>query len=72
MFCGKRCDRIKGLLWEGTGFLLLYKRLEDGAFVWPRSTNEAAELTEQQYRYLMTGLDPFPRTIREVHPDKVY
>jgi transposase len=72
LFCGKRCDRIKGLLWEGTGFLLLYKRLEDGAFVWPRSTDEAAELTEQQYRYLMTGLDPFPRTIREVHPDKVY
>ena len=68
---GKRCDRIKGLLWEGTGFLLLYKRLEDGAFVWPRSRDEAAELTEQQYRYLMSGLDPFPRMIREVHPSKV-
>ena len=71
LFCGKRCDRIKGLLWEGTGFLLFYKRLEDGAFVWPRSRDEAAELTEQQYRYLMSGLDPFPRMIREVHPSKV-
>ena len=30
LFCGCRPDRIKGLLWEGTGFLLLYKRLEDG------------------------------------------
>ena len=27
LFCGKRSDRCKGLLWMGTGFLLLYKRL---------------------------------------------
>lgn len=29
LFCGKPSDRIKGLLGQGTGFLLLYKRLED-------------------------------------------
>ena len=27
-FCGKRCDRIKALLWEPDGFVLLYKRME--------------------------------------------
>lgn len=32
LFCGKRSDRIKGLVWEGTGYLLLYKRLEAGSF----------------------------------------
>ncbi|WP_390577016.1 IS66 family insertion sequence element accessory protein TnpB [Eisenbergiella tayi] len=26
MFCGRRSNRMKGLLWMGIGFLLLYKR----------------------------------------------
>lgn len=26
LFCGRRCDRIKALYWEGNGFVLLYKR----------------------------------------------
>lgn len=28
LFYGKRCDRIKCLLWESDGFLPLYKRME--------------------------------------------
>ena len=32
LFCGKRCDRIKALLWEEDGFVLLYKRLENGKY----------------------------------------
>lgn len=71
LFCGCRRDRIKGLLWEGTGFLLLYKRLEDGAFSWPRTPKEAAELTREQYRMLMHGLNPIDPKIKEVSPDKI-
>ena len=56
LFCGRRRDRIKGLYWEGNGFVLLYKRLESGSFQWPRSEAEARELTSQQYRWLMEGL----------------
>lgn len=61
LFCGKRCDRIKALIWEGDGFLLCYKRLEIGAFNWPRSANEALEISEDQYHMLMMGLEVIAR-----------
>ncbi len=56
LFCGRRKDRLKGLYWEGDGFLLVYKRLEAGSFQWPRNSEEAKRITAQQYRWLMEGL----------------
>ena len=52
----KRTDRIKGPVWEGDGFLLLYKRLNIGGFSWPRTKEEAMEITPEQFQMLMQGL----------------
>lgn len=35
----------------------MYKRLDSGAFRWPRSADEAMAVTEEQYRMLMQGLE---------------
>ena len=54
LFCGKRRDRMKILLWEGDGFLLFYKRLENGNFQWARKESDpfVGEAWEELYAYM--------------------
>ena len=57
MFCGRRKDRIKALFWDGDGFSLLYKRLDNGKFCWSKYQNYVINISEQQLRCLMEGLE---------------
>jgi len=41
---------MKVLLWEDSGFLLLYKRLENGKFSWPRNEQEVRDLTYEELK----------------------
>ena len=74
LFCGRRSDHMKGLLWMGNGFLLLYKRLDTGAFNWPRNSEEALSITPEQYAMLMQGLEIVARRPIEQteDPKKLY
>ena len=56
LFCGKRRDRIKALHHMKDGFILYYKRLDQGKYQWPRKESEVRPLTRQEFRWLMEGL----------------
>jgi transposase len=49
-------DRLKILLWDGTGLVLIYKRLGEGGFVWPQISAGVLQLTRVQFEALFDGL----------------
>jgi transposase len=57
IFRSKRLDRLKVLVWDGSGLCLLTKRLESGAFVWPPVRDGSVTLSAAQFRLLFTGMD---------------
>ena len=57
VFRSKRADRLKILVWDGTGLVLFWKRLEQGAFRWPPISEGVMRLSASQLAALVDGLD---------------
>ena len=73
LFCGRRADRLKALYYDKTGFVLLYKVLDNGRFQWPRNASEVRPLSRQEYRWLLEGLSiEQPKAIRRTTKRKDY
>lgn len=57
LFCNRDHTKLKCLYYDGTGFWLLYKRLDHGHFKWKISENQSSVIiSEQQLRWLLEGL----------------
>ena len=57
VFRAKRADRVKILVWDGSGLVLIYKRLEDGGFAWPKVEDGVMRLSRPQFEALFDGLE---------------
>ena len=57
IFRSKRADRLKLVLWDGTGLVMTYKRIEGSGFVWPQMHDGVITLGRAQFEALFDGLD---------------
>jgi transposase len=57
VFRSKRGDRLKILVWDGTGLVLIYKVLEVSKFCWPKIQDGVMQLSRAQYEALFEGAE---------------
>jgi transposase len=57
VFRAKRADRIKILVWDTSGLVLVWKQLEGGSFRWPPVVDGVMRLTPVEFAALFDGLD---------------
>ena len=56
-FRNKRSNRLKLLLWDGTGVWLGARRLHHGCFIWPHTSDLICTLNQAQWNWLIAGVD---------------
>jgi transposase len=57
VFRSRRADRVKVLVWDGSGLVLVWKQLEAGAFRWPPVVDGMVRLTPVEFAALFDGID---------------
>lgn len=57
VFRSRRADRLKLIVWDGTGMVLITKRLQDRGFVWPKAQDGAYAMSKTQFEALFEGID---------------
>jgi transposase len=57
VFRAKRADRVKILVWDTSGLLLVWKQLQQGAFRWPPVMDGVMRLSAVEFAALFDGLD---------------
>ena len=70
IFCSRDRKLLKAVYWDKTGFWLSQKRLEKERYPWPEDEKEVRELTAEELRMLLTGIDFF-KAHKELHYKKV-
>jgi transposase len=67
VFRSRRADRIKILVWDGSGLVLVWKQLEGGAFGWPAIVDGVLRVTPVEFAALFDGIDwRRVQTLREI------
>lgn len=68
LFCSRSVSKIKELLGEGDGFLLLYERVESSHLM-TLNSDEFRSMTPKQFRLPMTGfaIDPIIHDVISRH-----
>jgi len=57
VFRSKRADRVKVLMWDGSGLVLIWKQLEANTFRWPAIVDGVMRLTTIEFAALFDGID---------------
>jgi transposase len=57
VFINKRKDRVKVLYWDGDGFAIWYKRLEDGTFGIEERGSGGVEIEASRLSLILGGID---------------
>jgi transposase len=57
VFSNRQRDRLRVLYWDGSGFWVCAKRLEQGRFSWPSGSGTSCSLRPEQWTNLVQGLE---------------